>query len=520
MSSINPKPARVAARFRFAFPILVGGLALSAYAFSGLTQRGAQAQPPSPEDLKVATSLSRAFQQVAKMVEPSLVSISAVKKPKVEWRERQRQRQGDRQRDPRGGGQFDQFLDPEFFERFFGEGGPGFGFGNPGDQEMRGMGSGFIISTDGLIITNNHVVAGADELEVSLNDGRKLIAKVVGTDPKTDIALIQVDAKDLPAVPFGDSDTLEVGEWVLALGAPFGLEKSVTAGIVSAKGRSTVGIADYEDFIQTDAAINPGNSGGPLVNLEGKVIGINTAIASRSGGSMGIGFAIPSAMAQTIVDSLRSNGKVTRGFLGIMIQDLTPEMAESFGYKGTEGVLVGDVTADGPAAGAGLRDGDIVTAFDGRPMKNSQQLRNTVANTPPGTEAPITLFRDGKEESFKIKIGELPSDEVVAVGANAPSQGSAEDNIGLMVKTLTPELAARLGDENMKGVMIEDVIPGSPAAEAGLQANEVIVKAGSQSVETVEDLQKALKEGDLARGIRLQVESNKTSRFVFLKADE
>jgi serine protease Do len=281
----------------------------------------------------------------------------------------------------------------------------------PGGGESRGVGTGVIVRENGYILTNNHVVAGASDVNVKLSDGRVLGARVMGTDEKTDLAVVKVEATGLVAAQLGDSDRVEIGEWVLAMGNPFGLEHTVTAGIISAKGRANVGIADYEDFLQTDAAINPGNSGGPLLNLEGKVIGINTAIASRTGGYMGVGFAIPISMAQVIMDQIIKDGKVVRGYIGAMIQDLPPEMSRSFEFEGTEGALVNRVVAGGPAARAGLRDGDIVLEVNGRKVSSSSQLRNTVAAIAPGTRIPLKVFRQGKELTVDVAIGNLAGQE-------------------------------------------------------------------------------------------------------------
>lgn len=281
-------------------------------------------------------------------------------------------------------------------------------------RHVRGQGSGFVIDPSGYILTNSHVVGRADTVTVTLSDGREWEAEIVGTDPKTDVAVIKIDGHDLPVLPMGDSDKIEVGQWVLALGSPFGLTGTVTSGIVSATGRSSMGITDYEDFIQTDAAINPGNSGGPLVNLRGEVIGINTAIVSRTGGYMGVGFAIPINMAKEICDQLISEGSVTRGHLGVAIQNVTAELARSFGMEKPEGVLVGDVVDNSPADKAGMQPGDIILTFDGQTVRRMTKLRNLVAQTAPGREVEIVVHRDGERETLQVTVGQLSATAGVA----------------------------------------------------------------------------------------------------------
>jgi serine protease Do len=300
---------------------------------------------------------------------------------------------------------FDLFND-EFFRRFFGPRLPE--RGQPRKYRQTGQGSGFIVSKDGYILTNHHVVGDADRITVTLSDGREFTAKTVGTDPKSDVAVIKIEADNLPILPLGDSDALEVGEWVMAVGNPFGLSHTITVGVVSAKGRSTVGITDYEDFIQTDAAINPGNSGGPLINLTGEVVGIITAIFSRSGGYMGIGFAIPVNMAKAIQKQLVETGKVIRGSLGVNVQNLSKELAESFGLDSTDGVLIAGVTKDSPADKAGLRRGDVIVEFNGRNIENVGQFRNLVALTIPGTKIKLVLIRGGKRSDLAVKLGRIP----------------------------------------------------------------------------------------------------------------
>jgi len=348
---------------------------------------------------------------------------------------------------------FDLFND-DFFDRFFRYRGPPRRL--PEQRKRRhvqtGQGSGFTISPDGYILTNNHVVGEADRITVKTVDGKELTAKLVGTDPQTDVAVIKVEAEDLPVLPLGDSDSVEVGEWVIAVGNPFGLAHTVTVGVVSAKGRSAVGIVDYEDFIQTDAAINPGNSGGPLINLAGEAIGINTAIFSRSGGYMGIGFAIPINMAKKIYTQLVEKGKIDRGFLGIMIQDLNADLAGSFGIEDTDGILVAEVQKGSPAEKGGLRVGDVIVELDGEPVKNVGPFRNKIALTAPGTKVKLAVLREGRRTPLTVRLGEL--DQTVQAGGRGEA-GPAD--LGFSVQDLTPELATRFGYAGESGVLINEV---------------------------------------------------------------
>ncbi len=452
------------------------------------------------EQLARANDLTEAFHSVADAMRPSVVSISSVKRirpairqpdhPFGQWPE-----------------EYEHFFGDDFFDRFFPYRIPEGGF------ERRGLGTGVIVSEDGYLLTNNHVVAGADEVTVTLSDDRRLTAEVVGTDDKSDVAVLKVDAENLLPAPLGDSDAIRVGQWVLAIGSPFGLDQTVTAGIVSAKGRADVGIADYEDFIQTDAAINPGNSGGPLVNLEGEVVGINTAIASRTGGFMGVGFAIPSNMARTIMENIIDDGRVERGWLGAMIQDLSQELAESFNFHSTDGVLIGDVVPDGPADNAGLRAGDIVTKFKGKPVRKMSQLRNAVASTAPETEAEVEIFRDGKKMTRTVTIGLLEGRYVA--GGGTPSAF----DLGMTVQTLTPEMAEQAGFErDEQGVIVTQVESGSLAARVGIRPGDLIVAVGTARIGDLGDFREAMQESDVRRGIRMQVKREGVQRFVFLKS--
>lgn len=406
------------------------------------------------------------FVSIAKRAKASIVSISSVKKTKQESRSFQ-----------------NPFFDDPFFRRFFGE---EFERRMPAPREFQqqGLGSGVIVTSDGYIITNNHVVEGADELNISLPDKRTFKAKVIGTDPKTDVAVIKIDASNLPALPWGDASQLEVGEMVLAVGNPFGLSQTVTMGIISAIGRANVGIVDYEDFIQTDAAINPGNSGGALVNLKGELVGINTAIFSQSGGYMGIGFAIPSTMAKSVMQSLIKHGKVIRGWIGVSIQDVTPDLAKEFGAAENNGALVGDVLEDSPASKAKLERGDIITAYNGVPVRDSNHLRGLVAETQPGTTARLSLLREKKSQDLNITIGELPKEL-----AKASRDGSGKGEHALA--GITVENVRQSGrSKASSGVVVTEIEPESQAERAGLQKGDVIREINRKPVKDVKDFER------------------------------
>jgi serine protease Do len=454
-------------------------------------------------NLRAAQDLSKAFEEVAAAIEPSVVNISSIKRIRPAM-----QQNGDLQISPNS--PLLQFFGEDFFKRFMIPRMPKEGY------EQRGLGTGVVVSKDGYVLTNNHVIEGADEVMVTLSNDRQFKAKVVGADPKTDLAVLKIDATGLYPAKLGNSDDLKIGEWVVAAGQPFGLTHTVTAGIVSAEGRARLGVADYEDFIQTDAAINPGNSGGPLVNLKGEVIGINTAIFSRSGGSMGIGFAIPSNMAETVMESLIKHGKVVRGFLGVSIQNLTEGLAKSFGHQGTKGVLVGDVTPDSPADKGGLKQGDIITSYNGKPVENVHQLRSAVAETAPGTEVPLTVFRENKSRTLTVKVGELQGGLASVRGNGALSS----DKLGLTVNNLTPDMAKELGVPPTRGVVVTKVSPFGLAARAGIQANDVILAVQKQPVSNVSEFNEALNKQDIKKGIRLTVQTGSMQRFVFIESTE
>ncbi|HZR20933.1 MAG TPA: DegQ family serine endoprotease [Verrucomicrobiae bacterium] len=378
----------------------------------------------------------------------------------------------------------------EMLRRFFGDQfqSPGRGqrreFGMPRQQ---GIGSGVIATKDGYILTNNHVVDGADEVKVALQDGREFTAKVIGRDPKTDVAVIKIDGKDLPAIPMADSDKVEVGDVVLAVGNPFGIGQTVTTGIVSATGRGGALGLDYEDFIQTDAAINPGNSGGALIDAEGRLIGINTAILSRSGGNQGIGFAIPVNIARNVMSSLVKDGHVTRGYLGVMIQDVNPALEKEFNLKDNKGALVGDVTPKSPAEKAGLKSGDVIVEFNGKKVTDSRHLKLEVATTQPGESVPVKILRDGESKTLEVKVKELPGTEHLAKNDNEHPDDTGTLN-GVAVADLDNNARQQFDVPNtVKGAVVTEVDPNSPSAEAGLRPGDVIEEINRKPVKNAEE---------------------------------
>ncbi len=388
---------------------------------------------------------------------------------------------GDQAGPPSGGGgdPFDQLR------RYFGQG--------QREYKQHGLGSGVIVSADGYILTNNHVVGNAEEIHVTLQDKREFTAKVIGKDAKTDLGLIKIDAKDpLPVAPLGDSNTADVGDWVIAIGNPFNVGMTVTAGIVSAKGRILGG--DYDDFIQTDASINPGNSGGPLINTRGEVIGINTAIYSRTGANNGIGFAIPIDMARNVMDQLKAHGRVIRGWLGVEIQEVTPDLAQSFGLPKPEGALVASADKDGPAGKGGIERGDIVLSFNGHPVDDEHELPALVAQTPINTSVPVEVVRNGKHMTLDITIGERKEPQVASAKAEEPG-----GNWGMQVGDITPEIAQQFHLEGTKGVVIQKVAPDSPSAEAGLQPGDVVLEINHDKVAAVSDFVAKAKEAQTGK---------------------
>ena len=380
-----------------------------------------------------------------------------------------------------------------------------------------GQGSAFVVSSDGYILTNHHVVGDSSKVTVKFSDGREMLAKVVGSDSQSDVAVIKVDAKNLATVPLGDSTKTEVGEWVLASGAPYGLTQTLTAGIVSAIGRNSVGIANYENFIQTDAAINPGNSGGPLVNLRGEVIGINTAIYSRNGGSVGLGFAIPVEIAKQVYEQILDHGSVVRGYLGVRIQALTQELAERFGLKDTHGVLVGDVEKGTPGEKAGLKQADVIVEMDGKKIDEAASFRNAIAMRAPGSKVNLTVVRDGQRVGVAATLGKLPEGKTATATTESPKTTSAW---GFSVQPLTSDLAKKFGYEAESGVIINEVNPDSPAAEAGMEAGMLILQVNRQKVHSTDDFTAAMHQDKDAKSVMLLVSNGQGSRFVVLKAAE
>ncbi|MDD3928008.1 MAG: Do family serine endopeptidase [bacterium] len=416
-------------------------------------------------------AISNEFVKVVERVRPAVVFIRVVTVEKG-----------------KASGSSDPFnFDP--FEFFFGPRGQN---NEPKSFRRQGAGSGVIVTRDGYILTNNHVVGSADEINVELSDGRKLPAKLVGSDQPTDVAVIKVDADNLPVAPLGASAELKVGEWVLAIGNPFGLSQTVTAGIVSYTGRHNLGISAYENFIQTDAAINPGNSGGPLVNLDGEVVGINTAIVT--GGTVqanaGIGLAIPVDMARAVMDQLIKGGKVVRGYLGVGIQDMTSELAKAMDVKDIKGVLVTQIFPDAPAAAAGVQEGDIIVAWDGRKVADTNELRNAVAASAPGSKVPMVVNRDGKELKLQITVQERNEADL---GAQDPDTDTTAARTGIMVQNATPELASKFGLKgDVTGILITAVEPDSKAAELGLRPGMLIETVDRKQVKSADDFRKAV----------------------------
>lgn len=507
--------------------VVLGGVGIASTAFwqpariQGPTALYAQ-QAATSESAKMeldkeaiagADQLSAAFRNVAKSLRPSVVSIQAL----VDQKPAQRATRGRRGLPP---------GIPEEFAPFFGGNSPfggGFDFPeeqedepiapNPGRSNRReaGLGSGFIVSPNGYILTNNHVVEGADQIEVKLSDDRKLEAKVVGTDPKSDVAVLKVEASGLTPARFGDSSALEVGDWVIAIGSPFGLTQSVTSGIVSATHREDVGITSYDDFIQTDAAINPGNSGGPLLNLRGEVIGINTAIASRGGGFNGIGFAIPSTIAESTLQSILRDGKVVRGFIGTSVATVTPERAEELGLPPTtEGVYVDAVAKGGPAEVGGVKPGDIIIAIDGQKLTAASRLTKMIALNKPGTVVTFTVLRNGKNQDLKITIDEQTDEKLAKIRGDKQTQA-----VGITVEEIPAEVAKEMGlDSRSGGVLVKEVDRSSPAARA-IKPGEVIVEVNGIPVSTPAEFAAASTKSK--NGLRLMVRNNSSTRMVIIR---
>ena len=473
--------------------ILIGliiGLGISSN-FNLLSNGHTQETVISKEAIDILSRTGQAMAEVAAAVKPAVVNISSTKTVKVP-------------------GFQSPFFDDPFFRRFFGDDfGP---FQRPKEHKQSGLGSGVIVDKDGYILTNNHVIRDADEIKVKLSDKREFKGKVIGSDPKTDLAVIKIDSNHLPVVKVGDSEKLKVGETVIAVGNPFGLNQTVTSGIVSATGRANVGIADYEDFIQTDAPINPGNSGGALVNVRGELVGINTAIFSTSGGYQGIGFAIPSSMAKAVMENLIKKGKVVRGWLGVSIQPVTPELAKQFDIKDDKGALVGDVVEDSPAEKAGIQRGDVITEYDGKDVADPSSLRNTVAGTPPGKKVTLKIMRDGKVQKVDLTIAELPAEMQKLQGGF--------DNLlkGVIVQGITPEMKRSLDIPNrIHGVVVADVDDNSPAS-GFLMANDVIIEVNRKRVPGTKEYEAVVSKIRSGQDILLLIYRNGSTTYLTLSA--
>lgn len=467
--------------------------ALISVLFISLIGMGPSQAAMKKEALSQLETIQEAFASVAEALKPSVVNISTTQKIRHPWR-----------RWPEFRHPFREFFGEEFFERFFGE--------IPQREiERKSLGSGLIVDKRGYILTNNHVVEKAKDIGVRLSDKRKFAGRVVGKDPKTDLAVIKIDVNgDLPVARLGDSDKVRIGQWAIAIGNPFGLDHSVTVGIISAIGRSDVGIATYEDFIQTDASINPGNSGGPLANIYGEVIGINTAIAAAG---QGIGFAIPINMAKDVMDKLINQGRVIRGWLGITIQELTEDLATQFEVEAEKGVLVGHVMKDSPAERGGLKTGDIIIEYNGTKITNLRQLQRLVASTPPGKEAEIKVIRNKKEIVLTVKIGEMPSeDEVLAEELSL--------RYGFSVQELTPELAEKLRVPKAEGVLVSSVEAGGPAARKGIRSGDVIIEVNRHKVKDLKEFREAMKRVSPRDGVLLLILREESSHFVAVPPKE
>ena len=439
-------------------------------------------------------SLPNGFASILKPVLPAVVNIKSSKVVKNK-------------------GENMPFLNDPFFRQFFGN---QFGTQQPQPHAEReqSLGSGVIVTSDGTILTNNHVIDGATDIKVFLGDNREFPGKVIGTDPKTDVAVVKINATGLPTLPLGDSAKMQVGDIVLAIGDPFGIGKTATMGIVSATGRGGLGIENYEDFIQTDASINPGNSGGALIDLHGSLIGINTAILSgEGGGNQGIGFAIPINMAHNVMNQIVEHGKVVRGYLGVHIQDVTPELAHQFGLNQGGGVLIGDVSPDTPAAKAGIKKGDVVLELNGQPIDAANQLQVQISQMAPGTSARMKIWRDGKAQDVTVNLGELP-EQAEKQGPGENSEGALE---GVEVQNVTPDLAQQLDlPAGTKGVVVTQVDPSSAAASVGLDRGMVIQEVNRKPVNNVEEFKRALA-GSSSQSVLLLVNQGGVTRYLVVE---
>ena len=456
------------------------------------------------EGYKAAKDLSNAFASAAARAMPAVVSIKVEKTidaGRVFY-------QGDQQ--------LNVPFDNDLLRQFFGGQMPQ--MQTPRKYKEEGQGSGFIISKDGYILTNNHVVGDVDKITVELQDGRKFTnAKVIGSDKGTEVALIKIDGDDFPVLPMGDSEKNKIGDWVIAIGNPFGLSESVTVGVISALGRNNLNIANYENFIQTDAAINPGNSGGPLINLDGQVIGINTAIYSENGGYMGIGFAIPIDMARNIEKQLKENGKVIRGYLGIACQDVTPEMTELLGLKNSGGIIIATVEKDSPAEKSGLMNQDVILELNGNKIESYEAFRNDIANIKPDSKVKLTISRDGKTQNVTVTLAERTIDGTAKVLNKEQPKSKAA--LGVNVQNVTNDIARQLGYKAGEGVVVTSVYSGSPASEAGIESGDLIISVNKQNVNSADDFEKAIN-SIKGNKVLLLVKHGEISQFVVIQLAE
>lgn len=505
-SSVLHAQKKVANRLAVASLALFGGIGYMAFA----------TPPPATTSADAAVQglqqSGHAFASIAKKISPAVVSLKVEKKVGNDM--------------SFGGNDEAVPLNEDMLKRFFGDRLPE-GLKLPEGRKQRqphapkhavvGQGSGFIVSSDGYILTNHHVVGDASKVIVRFHDGRELPAKVVGSDSQSDVAVIKVDAKNLTVMPLGDSNATEVGEWVLASGAPFGLTQTLTAGIVSAVGRNSVGINSYENFIQTDAAINPGNSGGPLVNLRGEAIGINTAIFSKTGGSVGLGFAIPIDMAKQVYDQIVDHGTVVRGYLGVKIQGLNQDLADHFGLKDSHGVLIGEVQKGTPGDKAGLKQADVIVELDGKKVDEAATFRNAIAMKAPGSKVNLTVMRDGQRVPLTVTLDKLPDGGTVS----SPKEVEKSSNAwGFSVQPLTADVAKKFGYSEDSGVVVSEVAAGSPAAEAGLEPGMLIQQVNRHKVKSAEEFNEAVRQDKDAKSLLLLVSDASGSKFVVLKLAE
>ncbi len=499
--------------------IAAGSVAVEKTKTTSLTSHATQkTSPAAVKGASYAKTLSTAFREAASKVLPSVVMITNT--PAA----------GNQADDASGSEEFglddspfgDLFKNNPQFRQFFHNLPKEMPSPHHGHGGVRGMGSGVIIDPSGIILTNNHVVEGGGKIMVRLTDGREFEASGVKTDPRTDLAIVRIkNAGDLTAAALGNSDELEVGDWVLALGDPFGLEGTVTAGIISAKERS-MGITARGSLLQTDAAINPGNSGGPLVNLDGEVVGINTAISTESGGNEGVGFAVPVNIARWVADQLIHHGSVRRAYLGVLIQPVTQPLAEQFGLKNRHGAIVAEILPDGPASKAGVHTGDVILEFAGHEVKSPGELQGLVEEAPIGQRESLVVLRDGKRVTLDFATAEMPANVSVAHSSShghGGGESSRFEKLGLQVETLTSELAERLGVKAASGVVVTDVAQGSLADMAGLSNGMVITEVNRKPVKSVDEFRKAVNERTIAKGLLLLVQTSDGSRYVVLRAE-